>query len=86
MRVGATHKVGQNLESSHSTVEGTVIEVPVKEGGSVIETNNFNEGTTIAPMADMKNMIFQGLVDEWEVGGLARGMPVCIAVGALGAE
>ena len=66
-----------------STVEGMVIEVPVKEGGSVIETNNFNEGTTIASIADMQDMIFQGFVDESEVGKLEEDMPVSIAIGAL---
>ena len=47
-----------------STVAGMVIEVPVKEGSSVVETNNFNEGTTIAAVADMTDMIFQGYLDE----------------------
>jgi HlyD family secretion protein len=61
-----------------------VLEVPVKEGGSVIEANNFNEGTTIAAIADMNDLIFQGRVDESEVGGLKPGMPVSISVGALG--
>jgi HlyD family secretion protein len=69
-----------------STVNGTVLDVPVKEGSSVIEANNFNEGTTIAAIADMKDLIFQGRVDESEVGKLELGMPVTIAVGALGTE
>jgi HlyD family secretion protein len=69
-----------------STVEGTVLEVPVKEGASVIESNTFNEGTTIASVADMSDMIFQGRVDESEVGKIRAGMPVSIAVGALGTE
>jgi HlyD family secretion protein len=67
-------------------VEGMVLEVPVKEGGSVIEANNFNEGTTIASIADMNDMIFQGRVDESEVGSLREGMPVAILVGALGEQ
>ena len=69
-----------------STVEGTVLEVPVREGASVIEANTFNEGTTIASVADMSDMIFQGRVDESEVGKIHVGMPVSIAVGALGTE
>jgi HlyD family secretion protein len=69
-----------------STVEGTVLEVPVKEGASVIEANTFNEGTTIASVADMSDMIFDGRVDESEVGKIRPGMPVTIAVGALGSE
>ena len=69
-----------------STVEGTVLDVPVKVGTSVIEANTFNEGTTIASVADMSDMIFQGRVDESEVGKVRVGMPVAIAVGALGSE
>jgi HlyD family secretion protein len=69
-----------------STVEGTVLEVPVKVGTSVIEANTFNEGTTIASVADMSDMIFQGRVDESEVGKIREGMPVAISVGALGSE
>lgn len=69
-----------------STVEGTVLDVPVKVGTSVIEANTFNEGTTIASVADMSDMIFQGRVDESEVGKVRVGMPVTIAVGALGSE
>lgn len=69
-----------------STVEGTVLDVPVKVGTSVIEANTFNEGTTIASVADMSDMIFLGRVDESEVGKIRVGMPVAIAVGALGSE
>ena len=69
-----------------STVEGTVLDVPIKVGTSVIEANTFNEGTTIASVADMSDMIFQGRVDESEVGKIRVGMPVTIAVGALGSE
>jgi HlyD family secretion protein len=69
-----------------STAEGTVLEVPVKEGASVIEANTFNEGTTIASVADMSDMIFDGRVDESEVGKIRAGMPVAISVGALGTE
>jgi len=69
-----------------STVEGMVLDVPVKVGTSVIEANTFNEGTTIASVADMSDMIFQGRVDESEVGKIRLGMPVAITVGALGKE
>jgi len=66
-----------------STIDGMVLDVPVKEGNSVIERNNFNEGTTIAAIADMKDLIFQGNVDESEVGKVKLGMPVLITVGAI---
>jgi HlyD family secretion protein len=86
VRVGASKRSGQASNVVLSTVEGTVLEVPVREGASVIEANNFNEGTTIAAIANMKDMIFQGKVDESEVGKLKPGIPVSISVGALGSE
>jgi HlyD family secretion protein len=86
VRVGASKKSGQISNLVYSTVEGMVLEVPVKEGASVIEANNFNEGTTIAAIADMNDVIFQGKIDESEVGGLKPGMPASILVGALGDE
>jgi len=66
-----------------STIDGMVLDVPVKEGNSVIERNNFNEGTTIASIADMTDLIFQGKVDESEVGKVRLGMPVVLTVGAV---
>ena len=66
-----------------STIDGMVLDVPVKEGNSVIERNNFNEGTTIASVADMADLIFQGKVDESEVGKVKLGMPVVLTVGAI---
>lgn len=76
---------GSNKVSNEvmSTVDGMVIEVPVKEGGSVTETNNFNEGTTIATVADMRDLIFSGFIDESEIGKLKEGMTVSISVGAV---
>ena len=56
-----------------STIDGMVLEVPVEVGNSVIETNTFNDGTTIATIADMGDMIFEGKVDESEVGKLRAG-------------
>lgn len=66
-----------------STISGTVLEVPVKVGNSVIETNTFNEGTTIATVADMGDMIFLGKVDESEVGKLKPGMTLLLTIGAV---
>jgi HlyD family secretion protein len=84
VKVGASKKVGAISNIVYSTVDGTVLDVPVKEGGSVIEANNFNEGTTIASIADMRDLLFSGIVDESEVGKIKEGMPVSITVGALG--
>lgn len=66
-----------------SPVDGMVLDVPVKVGTSVIERNNFNEGTTIASVADMQDLIFKGKVDESEVGKVKLGMPVVLTVGAI---
>jgi HlyD family secretion protein len=83
IKEGAIRGSGKISNVVTSTVEGMVIDVPVKEGGSVIESNNFNEGTSIASVADMQDMIFSGFVDESEVGKLTEGMPVSITIGAL---
>lgn len=69
-----------------STIDGMVLDVPVKEGGSVIESNNFNEGTTIASVADMGEMIFEGKVDESEVGKIKTGMDLILTIGAIDQE
>lgn len=66
-----------------STANGMVLDVPLKEGNSVIESNTFNEGTTIASIADMGQMIFEGKVDESEVGKIKEGMNLLITIGAL---
>lgn len=66
-----------------STIAGMVLEVPVKVGTSVIEANTFNAGTTIATVADMSDMIFQGTVDESEVGKLETGMALLLTIGAV---
>ena len=66
-----------------ATITGLVLDVPVKVGSSVIQSNTFNDGTTIATIADMNNLIFKGTVDETEVGNLAVGMPMTIEIGAL---
>jgi HlyD family secretion protein len=83
---GASRKSGKISNLVHATVDGMVLEVPIKEGASVIEANTFNEGTTLASIADMNDMIFDGRVDESEVGKLKEGMPVSISVGALGEQ
>lgn len=66
-----------------ATVTGLVLEVPVKVGSSVIQSNTFNDGTTIAKIADMTDLIFKGKIDETEVDLLSEGMTVRISVGAI---
>jgi HlyD family secretion protein len=66
-----------------ATIDGMVLDVPVEVGNSVIESNTFNEGTTIASVADMGEMIFEGKVDESEVGKIKEGMDLILTIGAL---
>lgn len=66
-----------------STIDGMVLDVPVKVGNSVIQANTFNDGTTIATIADMTDMLFRGKVDETDVGKLGPGMPVQLTIGAM---
>ncbi|MCF8235343.1 MAG: efflux RND transporter periplasmic adaptor subunit [Bacteroidales bacterium] len=66
-----------------STVDGMVLDVPVEIGNSVIETNTFNPGTTISIVADMSDMIFEGKIDETEVGNISEGMKLILTVGAI---
>tara|TARA_A200000113_G_scaffold90069_1_gene80554 strand:+ start:3331 stop:4455 length:1125 start_codon:yes stop_codon:yes gene_type:complete len=66
-----------------ATVPGTVLEIPIKEGDQVIESNTFNAGTTIATVADLNKMIFEGKVDEAEVAKLIIGMPLKVTLGAI---
>jgi len=66
-----------------STINGMILDVPIKEGNSVIQSNTFNAGTTIAVVADMKDMIFEGKVDETEVGKIHEGMDIILTIGAI---
>ena len=66
-----------------STIDGLILDVPVKAGNSVIMSNTFNDGTTIATVANMNDLIFRGNIDETEVGRVHEGMPVKLTIGAL---
>ncbi len=66
-----------------STISGVILDIPVKVGNSVILANTFNDGTTIATVANMNDLIFRGNIDETEVGRLVQGMPMKITIGAL---
>ncbi len=69
--------------SVRSTIDGMVLDIPVKEGNSVIKSNSFNDGTTVATMGDMNDMIFEGKVDETEVGKIKSGMQLILSIGAI---
>ncbi|MFT6799302.1 MAG: HlyD family secretion protein, partial [Nonlabens sp.] len=84
IRTGTTAGLGNYAQTSiRATVSGMVLDVPVKEGNQVIESNNFNEGTSIAMIADVNKMIFEGKVDESEVGKIKEGLALKITVGAF---
>jgi HlyD family secretion protein len=83
VREGASKRKGQISNLVYSPVQGMLLDVPVKIGTSVIERNTFNSGTTIASVADMKSLIFEGLVDESEVGKIKEGMDLNLVIGAL---
>ncbi|PWA10141.1 efflux RND transporter periplasmic adaptor subunit [Flavobacterium laiguense] len=84
VKTGTTSGLGNYANTLiRSTVNGMVLDVPVKVGNQVIESNNFNEGTTIASVADIGRMIFVGKVDESEVGKIKENMPIEITVGAI---
>lgn len=84
VREGAARETDDAANTKvRSTVAGTVLEVPVEEGASVIESNTFNEGTTIATVADMKDMIFLGRIDEADVDKVRANMEVLIKIGAV---
>lgn len=84
IKEGITKKSGQITNTLiRSTIEGMVLDVPVEVGTSVIQTNTFNEGTTIASVADMGEMIFEGKIDETEVGKIKEGMKLELTIGAI---
>lgn len=66
-----------------STIDGLILDVPIKVGNSVIMSNTFNDGTTIATVANINDLIFKGKIDETEVGRIHEGMPVKLTIGAL---
>lgn len=66
-----------------ATISGLILDVPIKIGSSVIQANTMNDGTTVATIADMNNLIFKGSVDETEVGQLSVGTPMSISIGAM---
>ncbi len=84
VKEGVSQRSGSSsLTLIKATIPGMVLDVPVKEGNSVIEANNFNEGTSIATIADMKDLLFIGKVDESEVEKLEIGMELILTIGAI---
>ncbi|EAQ38533.1 efflux transporter, RND family, MFP subunit [Dokdonia sp. MED134] len=84
IKTGTTSGLGNAATTQiRSTITGMILDVPVKAGNQVIEANNFNDGTTVATLADVEKMIFEGKVDESEVGKIKEDLPLEITVGAI---
>lgn len=84
IREGVSRRAGEATNTLiRSTIDGMILDVPVEVGNSVIEANTFNAGTTIVTVANMGEMIFEGKIDETEVGKIKEGMPLILTVGAI---
>ncbi|WP_291860997.1 efflux RND transporter periplasmic adaptor subunit [Marinilabilia sp.] len=87
IKEGVIKKAGAQTNTLiRATTSGMVLDVPIEIGNSVIKSNTFNDGTTIALVADMGEMIFEGKVDETEVGKIKEGMQLLLTIGALDEE
>lgn len=84
IKEGISKKFAQYSNTQiRATISGMILDIPIKIGNSVIQSNSFNDGTTIASIANMGDMIFKGKIDETEVGRLHEGMPMILTIGAL---
>ena len=83
IKEGASKKSGKVANLVKSTIDGMVLVVPFREGTFVTETNTFNQGTTIANIANMKDLIFVGKLDESEIGKVKEGMELILNIGAI---
>lgn len=83
IKKGSSSSSGSANTNIRATTSGMILEIPVKEGYQVIQSNNFNAGTTIATIADMTKMIFEGKVDEAEVGKIKNGTVLEVSLGAI---
>lgn len=79
----SSSNAGSSSTLIRSTITGLILDIPVKVGNSVIQANTMNDGTTVATVANMSDLIFNGSIDEIEVGSLVEGMPMRITIGAL---
>jgi HlyD family secretion protein len=87
IKEGASKSSGESSNTFvKATISGMVLDIPVKEGGQVIESNTFNEGTTLASVANMGEMIFEGKLDESEVGKVHENMDIVLTIGAIDTE
>jgi HlyD family secretion protein len=84
VRLGVSKKYAKLSNTQiRSTISGMILDVPIKAGNSVIQANTFNDGTTIASIANMNDLIFRGNIDETEVGKIQEGTPIVLTIGAF---
>jgi len=84
IKEGQTKQTGETTNTLiRSTIDGMILDIPIEIGNSVIESNTFNDGTTVAIVADMGEMVFEGKVDESEVGKIKEGMDLILTIGAI---
>jgi len=84
IKEGQTKSTGKSTNTLiRSTIDGMILDIPIEIGNSVIESNTFNDGTTVCNVADMGEMIFEGKVDESEVGKIREGMDLILTIGAI---
>ncbi len=87
IKEGVTKDMGTQTNTIiKATINGMVLDVPVEVGNSVIKSNTFNDGTTVAILADMSDMVFEGKIDETEVGKVKEGMDLVLSIGAIEGE
>ena len=87
VREGVTKKYANVSNTKiRSTISGMILDVPIKVGNSVIQANTFNDGTTIASIANMNDLIFRGNIDETEVGRIKEGVPITLSIGAISGQ
>jgi HlyD family secretion protein len=86
IRAGVSKSLTHTATVVQATIPGMILDRPVEEGNFVIESNAFNEGTTVATIADMRDLLFHGMVTEMEAARLRLGMPLDVTIGALASE
>lgn len=86
IKSGSSRRVTSTTTLVRATIDGKILDIPVKEGSYVIESNSFNDGTTVASLANMNDLIFKGKIPESEVAKLTEGMPLNLQIGALTSE
>jgi HlyD family secretion protein len=84
LREGRIAGRGKTMESViRAPAAGIVLRRSVDPGDPVVPLTSYQEGTELATLADMDDLIFTGTVDEIDVGKLSLGLPARLKIGAL---